>query len=58
MLKYTLRDIISVREIVVGVVRHCDLVAKVKLANIFPWHVSESLKFMLMKISPIWYLWL
>ena len=36
-------------EIVGGVVRHCDLVAKVKF---FPWHVGDSQKFMLAKISP------
>ena len=39
-------------EIVGGVVRHCDLVAKVKITKFFPWHVGDSQKFILAKISP------
>ena len=38
-LKYTLRVAISMREIVGGVVRYRDLVAKIKIANFFSWRV-------------------
>ena len=40
---------ISMREIVGGVVRHCDLVAKITKS--FFWRIGDSQKFMLAKIS-------
>ena len=43
--------IISMGKIVGGAVRHCDLVAKIKIAKFFFWHVGDSQKFMLAKIS-------
>ena len=52
MLKYTLRVTFSVWEIVGGVVRHCDIVTKIKIAEFFSWRVSDSPKFILTKISP------
>ena len=50
-LKYTLRVTISMREIVGGVVRYRDLVAKIKIAKFFSWRVGDSRKFVLAKIS-------
>ena len=29
------------QKIVGGVVRQCDLVAKIKIAKFFPWHVAK-----------------
>ena len=51
-LKYTLRVTISMQEIVGGVVKYRDLVAKIKIANIFSGvFVGDSRKFVLAKIS-------
>ena len=51
--KYTLWVTISMRKIVGGVVRHCYLVAKIKIAKFFfsGVFVGDSRKFMLAKIS-------
>ena len=51
--KCTLWVTISMREIVEGAVRHCDLVAKIKIAKKFfsGVFVSDSRKFMFAKIS-------
>ena len=51
MLKYTLRVTISMREIVGGVVRYHDLVAKIKIAKFFPGVLVIRKKFVLAKIS-------
>ena len=39
------------QEIVGGVARYCDLVAKIKIAKFFSWRVGDSRKFVLAKIS-------
>ena len=55
MLKYTLRVTIPMQEIVGGVVRYCDLVAKIKIAKFFPGvFVGDSRKFVLAKNFPLY----